>query len=854
MGRSNSKEARSRIRINRLLESAGWRFFPDKNGPDNIICECRTTKKVFQPNADFGDDYEKTSHGFVDYLLLNSDRKPVAIVEAKRESMHPLDAKEQARDYAKAWGVRHIFLSNGILHYYWDLAQGNPTRVSHLLTLEQLGEASQWNPDPQKLINSQIDEHYIAVSQDSAWLNYPPAQRELVRINRNIKLLRDYQLDGVRALQKAYAKGQNRFLFEMATGTGKTLLSAAITKLFIRSGNAIRVLFLVDRLELEDQASRNFIHYLAKDGISTMIYKERRDDWMNAQVVITTIQSLAASNRYLTEFSPNDFQLIISDEAHRTIGGNNRVIFEYFIGAKLGLTATPKDYLKGIDSGQMREDDPRELERRLLLDTYRTFGCEDGNPTFRFSLVDAVNHKPPYLVNPCAVDCRTDITTELLTKKGWAVKLAGMDEEEDEEKTFYRRDFEKNFFSDATNETFVHAFLKNAKRDPLTGEIGKTIAFAVSRVHARKLTKLLNDEIEKLHPGKYQSDFAVQVTSNIPSAQEMTRKFTNEQNALNGRTRFNPAFVDYHSSRTRVCVTVGMMTTGYDCEDLLNVVLARPIFSATDFIQIKGRGTRLFSFKHKQDGQELKADKDNFYLFDFFANCEYFEKDFDYARKIPIPREGSGEGTGEGGDGGTYKTDFNWTGPDELKSWRETQIGLEGMRVDREAFSRGFEEKTREEVEKYPELREAVAAEDWRRVEAFVRENIFDRPEEFWNMDKLRQAYGVDRRLSLREILQKLFGVIPRFRTRQELAEEDFDRFLSTDGVDATKVQELQTLFTAYLLYPDVRAAVDAGDFGKLTTDARLNLKELKALGEPQRKLALDYIKDNIVINRYLAA
>jgi len=86
------------------------------------------------------------------------------------------------------------------------------------------------------------------------------------------------------------------------------------------------------------------------------------------------------------------------------------------------------------------------------------------------------------------------------------------------------------------------------------------------------------------------------------------------------------------------------------------------------------------------------------------------------------------------------------------------------------------------------------------------------------------------------------------------LAGEDFDRFLSTAGVDGSKVQELQTLFTAYLLYPDIRAAVDLGDFGKLATDARLNLKELKVLGEPQRKLALNYIKDNIVINRYFAA
>ena len=99
-----------------------------------------------------------------------------------------------------------------------------------------------------------------------------------------------------------------------------------------------------------------------------------------------------------------DFQLIISDEAHRTISGNNRAIFEYFVGAKLGLTATPKDYLKGVNTADPQHD-PREYERRLLLDTYRTFGCDDGQPTFRYSLTQAVQHDPPYLVNPDNFRC-----------------------------------------------------------------------------------------------------------------------------------------------------------------------------------------------------------------------------------------------------------------------------------------------------------------------------------------------------------------------------------------------------------------------------------------------------------------
>ena len=136
--------------------------------------------------------------------------------------------------------------------------------------------------------------------------------------------------------KKSPHPAQHRFLFEMATGTGKTLLSAAIAKLYLRTENATRILFLVDRLELENQAWKNFNAYLANDGINTVIYKQKRRDWMQAQVVVTTIQSLAALvHRFLHEFSPTDFQLIISDEAHRTISGNNRAIFEYFVGAKL---------------------------------------------------------------------------------------------------------------------------------------------------------------------------------------------------------------------------------------------------------------------------------------------------------------------------------------------------------------------------------------------------------------------------------------------------------------------------------------------------------------------------------------
>ncbi|KAF0139104.1 MAG: type I restriction enzyme R subunit [Rhodospirillaceae bacterium] len=182
-----------------------------------------------------------------------------------------------------------------------------------------------------------------------------------------------------------------------------------------------------------------------------------------------------------------------------------------------------------------------------------------------------------------------------------------------------RREFEKRFFSEATNQIFCKTFLENALRDPVSGEIGKSIVFAVSQNHAAKLAQIFNQIADCMFPGKYQSDFAVQVTSQIPDAQQFTINFAN--NNLLGSGTFIPA---YKTGKARVCVTVGMMTTGYDCTDILNLGLFRPIFSPTDFIQIKGRGTRRHDFLEQLFDDALRAgvtqlQKTAFKLFDFFA-------------------------------------------------------------------------------------------------------------------------------------------------------------------------------------------------------------------------------------------
>ena len=232
----------------------------------------------------------------------------------------------------------------------------------------------------------------------------------------------------------------------MATGTGKTLTAAAVVKLFLRTGNARRVLFLVDRLELEEQARKVLDALLAID-YQTVVYKENRDDWNRAEIVVSTVQSLLFNNKYQRLFSPTDFDLVISDEAHRSIGGNARAVFEYFVGYKLGLTATPRDYLRGFDALAPGAHDPREAERRLLLDTYRTFGCESSQPTFRYSLLDGV--RDGYLISPTVVDARTDVSTQLLSEQGFVVSFADDDGAEEEE-SYKQRDFERRFFAGAT--------------------------------------------------------------------------------------------------------------------------------------------------------------------------------------------------------------------------------------------------------------------------------------------------------------------------------------------------------------------------------------------------------------------
>lgn len=841
------KEAAARIKINKLLEAAGWHFFDSGSLRANIRLEPSVTIKSVDLNA-LGEDFENTKRGFVDFLLLDAKGFPLIVLEAKAENKNPLVGKEQARKYARSQNSRFVILSNGNLHYFWDLERGSPYIITTFPSPNSASNYRKHTPNPAQLVNEQVGEDYIALTQrpsyssEAGWRN--EAERaSYVQLNK-LRFLRPYQLKAIHQLQAAIKEGKDRYLFEMATGTGKTLTAAAVVKLFLRSGNASRVLFLVDRLELEEQARRAFAGLLFND-FQTVVYKENKDDWQRAEIVVTTVQSLQFNNKYQRLFSPTDFDLVISDEAHRSIGGNARAVFDYFIGYKLGLTATPRDYLRRFDESSTKSRDPRESERRLLLDTYRTFGCESGQPTFRYSLLDGV--KDGFLINPTVVDARTQITTELLSEEGFIVSFTD-DTGEDKQEAFKQREFEKRFFSEATNQLLCKTFLENALRDPVSGEIGKSIVFAVSQNHAAKVVQILNLMADRLFPGKYQSDLAVQVTSMVSDAQQFTINFAN--NNLLGSGNFIPA---YKTSKARICVTVGMMTTGYDCTDILNIGMFRPIFSPTDFIQIKGRGTRKHNFLEQLFDDTIRTgvthpQKTAFKLFDFFANCEYFETDFNYDEVLKLPRL-TVKRTDDGGGNGpaVYEGTHEHLGTDILSMIKEETVGQEGMRIDRMFFEK-FEDAVRED----PEIVAGIEAGQWDRVIDYVNREVFDKPEEYYTLDKLRKAATVDRRVTLREILEKVFGLIPGFKSKDEILEEEFAKFVSdTKPDDASAIPAIKTYFKAYVTSSRVRDIIDTRQFTDLATNPVFSTRDFKSVPRKYRALIPEYVKDYISLNQF---
>ena len=684
-----ANEAFSRVLIDKALEFSGW----------NLLDSHQVR---FELN---------TATGRADYLL-GGQRGPLCVLEAKREDVDPYDAKEQAKGYAENVKAPFIILSNGREHWFWNYTRKDQDayRIERLPSRKDLERLLLKNLQPPRPLASEVI--------TSAYLKkYIPDF-----------IVRRYQIEAMDTIARLFdEKAIRKFLLEMATGTGKTLLCAALIRRFLATRNAERVLFIVDRIELAKQTLEDFNVVLAE--YKPVLYKTARrrpGELLGSSVVVATLQSLMVDRRYREEFTPFYFDLVVNDEAHRSIYGDAREVVQFFQATRIGLTATPRAYLKNVNVEELQKENPKALEIRLLRDTYNYFGCKPGFPTFRYDIIDAVKDpEGPFLCLPKIIDLRSDITTQALDESGWAVVI------NEQEENFKIKDLERKIFTPARNRVMCEAFLKEAQRDP-AGNIGKSLVFAVNQNHATELTKVFNG----LQPG-----IAVTITSRIDDASSIAKEFRDGK-----RTE-------------RIAVSVDMLSTGYNCRDLLNIGLMRPIFSPTEYIQIKGRGTRLFTFKIGNTEYEKK----NFFMLDFCAVAEYFEEKYDYTIPLKIPREkkapepqppypphtGQGEpiheGSGEIPEPSPQlpREIPTWEGVDTLVSREIHIVGPDGEKVDVMTFRGGYERDIREFVASTPELKAAVEAEDDDAVETIVNKGFYNRPEMFYSPDKLIMSYGV---------------------------------------------------------------------------------------------------------------
>ncbi len=417
-------EAFSRILIDRALGESGWDLLDGH-------------QVRFELNGETGR---------ADYVL-GGKHGPLCVVEAKREDVDPYDAKEQARGYAENLKAPFIILSNGREHWFWNYTRKDQDayRIERLPSRSDLERVRLKNLQPPRPLMSEV------------------MAPDYLKKFRPDLVVRRYQIEAMDTVARLFdEKVLRKFLLEMATGTGKTLLCAALIRRFLTTRNAERVLFIVDRIELAKQTLEDFNVVLAE--YKPVLYKTARrrpGELLGSSVVVATLQSLMVDRRYREEFTPFHFDLVVNDEAHRSIYGDAREVVQFFQATRIGLTATPRAYLKNVNIEELQQKNPKALEIRLLRDTYNYFGCKPGFPTFRYDIIDAVKDpEGPFLCLPKIIDLRSDITTKSLDESGWAVVV------NEQEENFKIKDLERKIFTPARNRVMCEAFLKEAQRDP----------------------------------------------------------------------------------------------------------------------------------------------------------------------------------------------------------------------------------------------------------------------------------------------------------------------------------------------------------------------------------------------------
>ena len=700
------KEAYSRVVIDRKLSEAGWNLESER-------------EVIFEDHG---------SAGRADYVLKDRQGHSVALIEAKSPEIDPYSAKSQAENYVKAQypSVRFIYLANDKQTYFWDLDQGDAAPTNAFMPQAEL-ERRKLQKETGQL---------TALSSEAVAEDY------FVDVSPETKL-REYQIKAWEAIVGEYESGRRGFLLEMATGTGKTVLASLVISKFLRTHQAQQMLFIVDRITLATQSKAAFDKYLHGIASVATYWGGNKKDVTGANVVVATIQSLQTHGR--EDFQPGQFDLVIHDEAHRSIySPEARNILDYLQTiTKIGLTATPKDFLKNLDIAKLTEDDPRKRELRIQRDTYRYFGCEESTATFRYGIQDGVSDG--FLVPPQLHKMNSEITQEALSEAG----LIG--EGEYEEETYQIKDLEKKVSIPGRNELMMREFLEYAERTP-SKKIGKTIVFAVSQNHALALEKQLN----KLKP-EFNGRFALTITSRVERSADLAREFKKASNDL-----------------PRVAVSVDMLTTGYDAPEVQNIVLARPVFEPTLYQQIKGRGTRLCP----------EIEKKQFVLFDFCGVCDYFDEEYDWEAPTKLPRVPSTGKAGGSTTGGAELPTIPEPQPepvgdempvlarqDAVGEREQIAVGPKGDTVDRKLYQDKWKQAVRDAISNNPELGSMLKDES--KVDeaiAYAKENLLDRPEEYFNEQTLSQAYRVV--ATLRDFIMSAAG-----KSKLPSQEEQLDRW-----------------------------------------------------------------------------
>jgi type I restriction enzyme R subunit len=568
----DKSEAQTRLElIDQQLATSGWNV----KDPLQVVEEFDILVSVPEGVAEPCTPY--VGRQFSDYVLLGKDRKPLGVIEAKKTCRDAAIGREQAKQYCyniqKQMGgeLPFCFYTNGLETYFWDLENAPPRKVVGFPTRADL-------------------ERFAYIRR-----NRKPLTHEF--INTSIAG-RDYQIRAIRSVLEGIEQKKRDFLLVMATGTGKTRTCIAMVDALMRAGHAEKVLFLVDRIALREQALSAFKEHIPNEPRwpnvgEKLIAKDRRVYVATYPTMLNIIRDEA---QHLSSYF---FDFIVVDESHRSIYNTYGEVLDYFKTITLGLTATPTDI---IDHN-----------------TFQLFHCEDGLPTFAYTFEEAINNVPPYLSNFQVMKIQTKFQVEGISKRTISLddqKKLILQGKEVEEINFEGSQLEKQVVNKGTNTLIVREFMEESIKDANGVLPGKTIFFCATKAHARRMEEIF----DKLYP-QYHGELAKVLVSEDPRVYGkggLLDQFTN-------------------NDMPRIAISVDMLDTGIDVREIVNLVFAKPVYSYTKFWQMVGRGTRLLEASKPKP---WCIDKDVFLILDCWDNFEYFKlnpKGKELKPQLPLP-------------------------------------------------------------------------------------------------------------------------------------------------------------------------------------------------------------------------